>query len=160
VARQLWFLRHGEAEPHGSRPDDDRELTDRGREQSASAGRALAALGIEFEYAFTSPKVRAADTARLACEHLGLEAQVHEPLEQGFDRDEALALMGAAGADGRVLIVGHEPDFSQVVHDLTGAVIDLKKGGVAAVRFDGGRRELLALLRPRELALIAARQPA
>jgi phosphohistidine phosphatase len=46
---------------------------------------------------------------------------VHAPLRSGFDRRDALALLGAAGADDRVLVVGHEPDFSQVVHDLTGA---------------------------------------
>ena len=53
--------------------------------------------------------------------------------------------------DGRVLVVGHEPDFSQVVYDLTGARIDMKKGGIAGVRLDGARGELIVLLRPREL---------
>jgi len=59
------------------------------------------------------------------------------------------------GPDGRLLLVGHEPDLSRVVGDLTGAVVDLKKGGVAAVRLDGVGGELALLLRPRELALIA-----
>jgi phosphohistidine phosphatase len=63
--------------------------------------------------------------------------------------------MGAAGEDQRVLVVGHEPDFSQVVLDLTGARVDFKKGGVAGVRLDGSRGELVALLRPRELDRIA-----
>jgi phosphohistidine phosphatase len=151
MAQQLWFLRHGEAEPHGARPDDERELTERGRGQSESAGRALQALGVAFQLAFTSPKVRAAQTARIACQHLDVEPHSHEPLRDGFDRDEAIALLRAAGADQRVLLVGHEPDFSQTVHDLTGARIDLKKGGVAAVRVDGSSAELIALLRPREL---------
>jgi phosphohistidine phosphatase len=155
VAKQLWLLRHGEAEPHGARPDEARELTDRGRDQSADAGKALAALDVVVQLAFTSPKVRALDTARIACAELGVEPAVHEPLASGFDRDDALALLHAAGEDKRVLVVGHEPDFSQVVHDLTGARIDLKKGGVAAVRMDGARGELMALLRPRELAPIA-----
>ena len=55
-----------------------------------------------------------------------------------------------------VLVVGHEPDFSQVVHDLTGARIALKKGGLAAVRLRGSRGELSVLLRPRELDRICA----
>jgi len=59
------------------------------------------------------------------------------------------------GDDARVLVVGHEPDFSQVVHDLTGAQIDMKKGGVAGLRVDGGRGELIVLLRPRELERLA-----
>ena len=151
MAQQLWFLRHGEAEPHDARPDDVRALTERGRDQSRAAGRALAAMEVVFQMAFTSPKLRAADTARLACEELGIVPVTHEPLREGFDRDEALALLHAAGADQRVLLVGHEPDLSQVVHDLTGARIDMKKGGLAAVRMDGTRGELIALLRPREL---------
>jgi len=155
--QQLWLLRHGEAEPHGARPDDERELTDRGRDQSRAAGRALTALEVTFQLAFTSPKTRSVETARLACEPLGVEPAVHEPLRSGFDRDEALALLHAAGGDRRVLVVGHEPDFSQVVHDLTGARIDLKKGGIAAIRLESGARgELVALLRPRELDRIGA----
>ncbi|MEY2535994.1 MAG: phosphohistidine phosphatase [bacterium] len=151
MAQQLWLLRHGEAEPHDAAPDAERKLTDRGRDQARSAGRALAALGVEVHLAFTSPKVRARDTARIACEALGVEPIVHEPLAEGFGRDDALELMAAAGPDQRVLVVGHEPDFSQVVHDFTGGRIDLKKGGVTALRLDGTRGTLIVLLRPREL---------
>ena len=148
MARQLWLLRHGEAEPHDARPDDGRRLTERGEDQSRSAGRALAALELTFQAIYTSPKVRARDTAKLACEALGIEPLEHAPLREGFSADDALELLHA---DERVLVVGHEPDFSQVVSDLTGARIDLKKGGIAGVRMDGGRGELIALLRPREL---------
>jgi phosphohistidine phosphatase len=151
MARHLWLLRHGEAEPHDSADDDARRLTDRGREQSLAAGRALAALGIEFQHVFTSPKVRALETARLACEALGGEPVEHAPLRSGFDQSDALELLAAAGDDQRVLIVGHDPDFSQVVHDLTGARIALKKGGVAGLKVAGTTGELLVLLRPREL---------
>jgi phosphohistidine phosphatase len=151
MAQQLWLLRHGEAEPHDARSDSERRLTDRGRDQARAAGRALAALKVEVHLAFTSPKVRARDTALIACEQLGVDPIEHEPLAAGFDVDDALGLLAAAGPDQRVLVVGHEPDFSQVVHDLTGGSIDLKKGGIAAVRLDGTRGELVVLLRPREL---------
>lgn len=158
MARQLWLLRHGEAVPHGAAPDDgDRALTPRGEEQARHAGAALAALGLELAAAFTSPKVRARDTAALACAALGVDPVEHGPLREGFDRDDALELLGAAGNGERVLVVGHEPDFGQVVHDLTGARVDFPKGGVAAVGVSGsGRGELLVLLRPRELQAIAA----
>jgi phosphohistidine phosphatase len=150
MARQVWLLRHGEAEPHDAKDDAARELTERGRDQARAAGRALAALGVHIDFAFTSPKVRARDTAILACEALGCDPIEHEPLAGGFDRDDVLELLAIAGDDRRVLVVGHEPDFSQVVHDLTGGRIALKKGGLAAVRWDGTRGELMVLLRPRE----------
>jgi phosphohistidine phosphatase len=152
MALQLWLLRHGEAVPHDAAPDDDdRELTERGRDQARAAGRSLAALDVEVHLCFTSPKVRARQTAELACAELGIEPIVHEALSGEFDGRDALELLTAAEGDQRVLIVGHEPDFSQVVHDLTGARIDMKKGGVAGVRMDGSRGELIVLLRPREL---------
>ena len=155
MAQQLWLLRHGVAEPHDARPDDERQLTDRGRAQSLAAGAALAALKIEIHLAFTSPKVRARDTALLACETLGIQPVEHAALAAGFDADEALALLAAAGVDQRVLAVGHEPDFSQVVFDLGGGRIDMKKGGIAALRLDGTRGELIVLLRPREIDRIS-----
>ena len=155
MAQQLWLLRHGEAVPHDSKPDAERELTARGERQAAAAGAALARLGLEFAAVYTSPLVRAAGTARLACEALGIEPSDHAALFAGFDVADALELLGAAGPDQRVLVVGHEPDFSQVVHDLSGARIDFKKGGIAAVRLDGTRGELIVLLRPRELVRIA-----
>jgi phosphohistidine phosphatase len=154
MAQQLWLLRHGEAEPHDARPDAERRLTDRGREQARMAGHALAALKVQVQLCFTSPKVRARDTAVLACEALGVQAIDHAALFAGFDVADALELLGAAGPDHRLLVVGHEPDFSQVVHDLTGGRIDLKKGGIAAVRLDGTRGELIVVLRPRELERI------
>ena len=154
MAQQLWFLRHGEAEPHDARPDHERRLTPRGEEQSRAAGRALAALELSFQVVLTSPLVRALDTARLACEELGGEPVVDESLAYGFDIDDALALADAAGEDKRVLFVGHNPDFEQVIGELTGGTIDLKKGGVAAVRRHGRRGELIVLMRPRELKRI------
>ena len=155
MAQQLWLLRHGEAEPHDARPDAERRLTERGREQSRAAGRALAALKIQIHAAYTSPRVRARETAILACEPLCIEPIDDDSLSGDFTTDDAMRLLAASEADQRVLIVGHEPDFSQVVYDLTGGRIDLKKGGIAAIRLDGARGELMALMRPRELARIS-----
>ena len=155
MARQLWLLRHGDAEPHGTRPDAERRLTDRGVEQARAAGAALAALGVQPAIVYTSPKERARKTAELAGEALGVKPVDHAALAGGFDIGEALTLAASdSEGDGRVLVVGHEPDFSQVVHELTGARIDMKKGGIAGVRLDGGRGELIVLLRPRELLSI------
>lgn len=141
----IWLLRHGQAED-GS-PDAERELTGKGERQARAAGEALAALDVTIDACLTSPKVRAAETARLACEPLDAEAQ-HEPALAGgpFDAEQL-----AAGF-GDVLLVGHEPDFSMAVHAMTGAQVRLKKGGLAGV----DRGELSVLLRPAELAAIAS----
>lgn len=151
MAVELWLLRHGEAEPHGSRPDADRALTARGEQQSRAAGAALAALGISFDVVYASPKVRAWDTAVCACEALGGKPVLHEPLAHGVELAEAKALSAA----GRVLLVGHDPYLSQLVHDAAGARVRMAKGGVAGLRLNTPG-ELAVLLRPRELAAIAS----
>jgi phosphohistidine phosphatase len=152
MAKQLWFLRHGEAEPHEARVDEERRLTPRGERQSSAAGEALAMLGLEFDACYASPRVRGLDTAKLACEHLGIDPEVHAPLSARFGAEDALELLAGQGEDARILLVGHEPDFSQTVYDLTGARADVKKGGIAAVRLTGSRDgELIVLLRPKEI---------
>jgi phosphohistidine phosphatase len=145
----IYLLRHGDAED-GDGDDAARRLTAKGERQAVAAGRALAALDAKLDACLTSPKVRAAQTARLACEPLGIEPEVASELRGGgFD---ALAL--AAGR-GDVLLVGHEPDFSSEVARLTGARAKLRKGGLAIL--DGST--LVALLRPADLAAIAPPAP-
>ena len=155
MAQQLWLLRHGEAVPHESKPDHERELTARGERQSAAAGAALARLGVEVAAIYTSPKVRAVQTAKLAAEALNVEPEEEPLLSEDFERADALELLGRHDEDARVLVVGHNPDFAQVVYDLTGARVDFKKGAVIAVKLSGSRSELLVLLRPRELESLA-----
>ena len=155
MAPQLWMLRHGDAVPHDSKPDADRELTPRGRRQADAAGAALAALSEEFSACYTSPKVRALETAELACAHLNVEPVVESSLANGFSRVDALALLDAHGPDAKVLIVGHEPTFSQVVYDFTGGRVDFKKGGIAALRASRSSGHLLVLARPKELEALA-----
>jgi phosphohistidine phosphatase len=155
MPQQLWLLRHGEAVPHHSKPDADRELTARGERQSVAAGEALARLGVEFAACYASPKVRARDTGRLACRALNVEVEELAVLANGFTADDARELTYAHDEDARILVVGHNPSFEQVVHDLTGGRVDFKKGGVAAVRMERTGGVLLVLLRPRELESLA-----
>ena len=141
----LWLLRHGDA-ADGS-PDAERPLTKKGERQARAAGLALKRLGVDLKACLTSPKVRAADTARLACEPFGIEPQLEPKLAGGPFDAEALA----AGLGGDVLLVGHDPDFSMAVHSLTGAQVRMKKGGLAGVE----KGELIVLLRPAELTAMA-----
>jgi phosphohistidine phosphatase len=159
MARQLWLLRHAEAEPHSTRRDSERRLTERGERQARAAGVALAWLGVSFDEVLFSPKVRARQTAELAAEAWSPEQRMrlreHPPLAGGFDARQALEALAAVPGDGCLLLVGHEPDLSSVAGAFTGARLDLKKGGVAAVRLEGAGGELVLLMRPRELFLIA-----
>jgi phosphohistidine phosphatase len=142
----IWLLRHGDAEDGADKPDADRELTEKGEQQSVNAGRAMKRLGVQIDVCLTSPKVRAKRTAELACDVLGAEVEVDDRLAGGdFDPLEL-----AAGR-GEVMLVGHEPDFSGAVAMVTGSRVKMKKGGIAAI----DDHILHALLRPKDLKQIA-----
>ena len=122
-------------------------MTEKGEHQSRAAGMALKELGVHLDACLSSPKVRAADTARLACEPLDVDFKLEPRLAGGpFDADEL-----AAGLGDHVMLVGHDPDFSMAVHSLTGAQVRMKKGGLAGI----SKGELSVLLRPAELDAIA-----
>jgi phosphohistidine phosphatase len=142
----IWLLRHGDAEAGEGKPDAERDLTEKGERQSREAGKALEALGIELDVCLTSPKVRARRTAELACEALGTPVEEDDRLAGGdFDPVEV-----AAGR-GEVMLVGHEPDFSQAVALATGSRVKMKKGGIAAI----DDHVLHLLVRPKDLRAIA-----
>jgi phosphohistidine phosphatase len=140
----LWLLRHAEA-AEGA-PDDERPLTERGMRQADAAGMALARLGTHIDVCLSSPKLRALQTAQRACEPLGIEVTI-EPALSGEPFDVHALAVGI----GDVLLVGHDPSFSILLHDLTGTQARMRKGGLAAV----SKGELITLLRPAELAAIA-----
>lgn len=141
----IYLLRHGDAEPDQGGGDAARNLTAKGRGQADAAGRAIASLGYELDACLTSPKVRALDTAKLACAHLGIEPEVRQEIADGYyDTLDLVAGMGD------VLVVGHEPDMSGEIARLTGARVKLKKGGLAVLE----PRLLRVLMRPVELAAV------
>jgi phosphohistidine phosphatase len=140
----LWLLRHAEAAD--GFPDDERPLTKRGVAQAEAVGRALAILDAHIDACLSSPKLRALQTAELACEALGIEVTVESRLSgEPFDANDLVAGLGD------VLLVGHDPSFSLTLHDLTGAQARMRKGGLAGI----AKGELVTLLRPNELSAIA-----
>jgi phosphohistidine phosphatase len=140
----LWLLRHAEAAE--GRPDESRPLTPRGTEQARIAGLALVRLGVTLDNCLSSPKRRALETAQLACEPLGVEIITESAIAGStYDPDRL-----AAGL-GETMLVGHNPSISNVLRDMTGARVHMRKGGIAAVQ----RGELILLLTPTELAAIA-----
>jgi phosphohistidine phosphatase len=140
----IWLLRHAHAAP--GHPDETRRLTGKGLTQARAVGLALQRLGVTLDTCLSSPKTRALDTARLACEPLGLEVTV-EPALAGAPFLPA----SVAAGHGDVLLVGHDPSITQALHDATGARAPMRKGGLAAI--DGDR--LVLLLTPAELGAIA-----
>ena len=121
MARQLWLLRHAEAEPHGTREDSERRLTERGEHQARAAGIALARLGAEFDAVLFSPKVRAAQTAELAAEGWDQPSASCRGCTRRWPAASTPRRRStrspASAPKARLLLVGHEPDLSLVAGD-------------------------------------------
>jgi phosphohistidine phosphatase len=100
----------------------------------------------------SSPLPRALQTAEIAGKALKAAVRDEPLLKKGFDAAK-LATMLRRTKGGAVMIVGHEPDFSGVIRELTGAMVALKKGGLARVDLDlaDARRGTLVWLVPPKL---------
>jgi phosphohistidine phosphatase len=131
---KLYFLRHAEAEELAA-SDFERRLTERGTRRTETAARVLVRLGIR-PHIYSSPRVRALQTAEIVAGALGLPVEVNGGLDFAFDLDVVEELVGDLVPDAEVMFVGHEPGMSEVIGDLTGADVVMKKGGLARVDVD------------------------
>jgi phosphohistidine phosphatase len=128
---KLCFLRHGEADwPNWTKPDDERPLTERGRKEMKRVAKFLERLKFSADAILTSPLPRASQTAEIAAARLGIELKTESALAHGFNVERLRRLLAKAGADC-IMIVGHEPEFSEVIKELTGGEVKLSKAGVA-----------------------------
>jgi phosphohistidine phosphatase len=133
---ELYFLRHADAgDPLTWSGDDaDRPLSKKGRRQSKRLGRQLRELDITMDAVITSPRRRAADTARIVARAIGAHPLVDDRLDSDFGERELAALVAGLEPGGQtVMLVGHDPDFSQAVSWLVGTSIEMRKGALARI---------------------------
>ena len=153
----LYFLRHGKAgQGNPSDPTDDaRELTDAGVADLRAAAPLWRRLNLRPDVILSSPFPRALQTAQLFADGIGSshDPVVDDRLRPGADWADLARALAAHRDARRVMFVGHEPDLSMAVQELSGArAIRMRKGGLACVEFPGipepGSGELAWLLDP------------
>ena len=131
---QLLILRHGKAEAKGRKRDFDRELVERGFDEARQAGKLLKKTGHLPDIVLTSPLVRAKQTAETFCEAAGIDGPIIQPwLASGMHPETALSELKAFDEHRRVMIVGHEPDLSDLIAWICGGNVDLPTGSLAAL---------------------------
>jgi phosphohistidine phosphatase len=136
MRKRVLFIRHGEADwPHWDQPDDERPLTKKGKAEVKRVAKFLRKIGAEPLLIFTSPLPRAEQTAKIIAKALCLELGVEKALGKGFDVEKFRTLVSAHDVDC-MAIVGHEPDFSEVIAAVSGGEVILRKAGVALVEMD------------------------
>jgi phosphohistidine phosphatase SixA len=152
------LLRHGIAEPHGAREDDDaRILTDTGNRRMKQIGRGLAKCFPKAEAIYSSPLIRCIETAEWVEKAYGsaVHMKTTDALKPGADVEAFRAFLNKVKAR-HIIFVGHEPNLSATMLAITGlhsdGTIELKKGGCYGLRLAvDGSAHLEWVLPPRVL---------
>jgi len=151
----LYLLRHGKAGQPRAHDDDARDLTERGVRSLRAAAPLWSRLDVRPDVVVSSPLPRALHTAELFVERMGLPQppMTDDRLRPGAAWSDLAEVVAEHPGAERIMLVGHDPDLSNALEELTGAAaVRLRKGGLAAVEFDGAPRpsagELAWLLDP------------
>lgn len=133
--KRLLVMRHAKSDWTHSVPDHERPLNDRGRRNAPAMGRALASMGASPDHVLTSTAVRAATTVELAAEAGGWGCEIERrPGLYGASWLGALEeLLDVDDAHDTVMIVGHQPTWGTLVHELTGARAQIRTATVAGI---------------------------
>lgn len=138
---ELYFLRHGDAVEQGY-ADFDRPLTPHGETSIRVVGRSLVAMAIRLDKVFTSPLVRAKQTANLAVREMGLKVDIVDTQNLIVGADPLLLIeeLNREPNSSNILVVGHEPFLGMFVSLLVfgspAGRLPLKKAGLACVEAD------------------------
>jgi phosphohistidine phosphatase len=122
---RIFLVRHAEAAP--GEPDDLRPLTAEGKAAARDLAEKLAAQ--KPDAVVCSPLLRARETADLIARAAGIEAEPEEKLAPGADITDLSAAVSGRG--GTVVVVGHQPDCSEIVLALTGEERNFEPGAYA-----------------------------
>jgi phosphohistidine phosphatase len=123
---RLFLVRHAEAAPGD--PDDLRPLTDAGRAAARALGEQLAQE--RPDAVVSSPLLRARETADAIARAAGIDATADERLAPGATADDVRAV---AQGDA-IVVVGHQPDCSEIVLALTGREVSFAPGAMHEVQ--------------------------
>lgn len=140
---ELYLVRHALAAQRGEEwPDDTkRPLTERGISRFKEVVDGLHRLDSAIDEIFTSPLVRAKQTAELLA--AGLEGKpsvkLLDALAPGHTASAVMAQLAKSAKRRRIALVGHEPDLGELAAHLIGAsrALPFRKGGVCRIDIEG-----------------------
>ena len=154
-------MRHGEAGRSSPSPGDSkRSLTTEGKQEIMDLSNGLKSLEIKLDCIFSSPLLRAKQTAEIVAKSLKFKGKIEEidALKPEGSRLEFYSILSRLKQDSVVLVVGHEPYLSEMISEAisqSGCRINLKKSGLARMRILSTlpkiKGELRWLLTPKHL---------
>ena len=124
---RLFLVRHAEAAP--GEPDALRPLTPAGQAAARALAKKLAAE--QLDAVLCSPLLRARETAQQIARAANIQAEVDERLAPGATADDLREAVEGRGET--VVAVGHQPDCSEILLDLTGETRPFAPAATAVV---------------------------
>ena len=138
--KTLFLVRHAKSSRDDpSLPDRSRPLDDRGKQDAPMMGKRLAKRDVKPDLLVSSPALRALTTAQLIAGELGYQRKdiVVDDRLYASSPDDLLAVIRALDKKlGRVMLFGHNPEFTELAHRLSSEIIDMPTCAVAEFSFD------------------------
>lgn len=162
----IFILRHGKAEDNfsGISSDSKRKLTVTGKNEMIEIADGLNHLDFSFDYVYSSPLVRAKETAEIIVKHMSGKKKkiiLQNDLKPESDVSSISEKLIVLSPDSKILLVGHEPHLScfvsSIISNQSDVSINLKKGGFVHIRVHVSNSKLIGTLRclltPKQLKL-------
>ena len=138
--KTLLLMRHAKSSRDDpSLPDRDRPLDDRGEQDGPKMGKRLAKRDVKPDLLLSSPALRALTTAQLTAEEVGYKRKdiVVDDRLYASSADDLLAVIRALDNKlNRVMLFGHNPEFSDLAHRLSSEIISMPTSAVVEFDFD------------------------
>lgn len=138
--KTLFLVRHAKSSRDDpSLPDRERPLDDRGKRDAPKMGQRLAKRHVKLDLLVSSPALRALTTAHLIADEIGYRRKdiVVDDRLYASSPDDLLAVVRALDNQlDRVMLFGHNPEFSDLAHRLSSEIVDMPTSAIAEYSFE------------------------
>lgn len=155
--KTLFLIRHAKSSwDDTALSDKDRPLHDRGKCDAPKMGKRLARRDVKPDLILSSPAMRALATAEIIAKKLDYKRKdivVDDRLYAG-EADDLLNVIHKLGDKcKRVILVGHNPELTELAHRLSSEITHMPTCAVAAFTFDAKSWSNIGKAKPAKVAL-------
>jgi len=155
--KTLFLVRHAKSSwDNAALPDKERPLNDRGRRDAPKMGERLAKLGVKPDLILSSPAVRALSTAQIVAEKLDYRRKDIVVTERLYaaEVDDLLDVIRQLGDELKcVMLFGHNPEFTELAHRLSGEIAHMPTCAIAEFTFDAKSWSGIDSIKPTQILL-------
>ena len=155
--KTLFLIRHAKSSwDNAALPDKERPLNDRGRRDAPKMGERLAKRDVKPDLILSSPAVRALSTAEIVAEKLDYRRKDIVVTERLYaaEVDDLLDVIRQLGDELKcVMLFGHNPEFTELAHRLSGEIAHMPTCAIAEFTFDAKSWSGIDSIKPAQILL-------